>query len=81
MRAIATVLLGLSVLLDGVAFAVTATAAPVSRDTGYQAIIVECRRMYAGQRSRAVMAGRPMYVEGCFHQRTGKYPWQAGVTL
>jgi hypothetical protein len=73
-------LLASMILLDGVT-ACLAAAKPTTGQASYAAIMVECRRMYWGQRSPAVAASRPMFIEGCFRQRTGKHPWEAGVTV
>jgi hypothetical protein len=80
MPKIATGLLACMALLDG-ATACLAAAKPSTQQASYAAIMIECRRMYWGQRSPAVAASRPMFIEGCFRQRTGKHPWEAGVTV
>jgi hypothetical protein len=41
----------------------------------------ECTAQYCGRRSASVTAYRPLFIEGCFHQKTGKYPAQMGVSL
>jgi hypothetical protein len=68
-------------LLAGTTMSHAAVTKPAVPKVDYRAIMVECRKMYWGLRSPSVDASRPTLIEGCFRQRTGKHPWQAGVTV
>ena len=41
----------------------------------------ECIVQYCGLRSSSVSGYRPMFIESCFHRKTGQYPGQMGVAL
>src|SRR6516162_4563374 len=39
----------------------------------------ECIVQYCGLRSSSVSGYRPMFIESCFHRKTGQYPGQMGM--
>jgi hypothetical protein len=41
----------------------------------------ECLVQYCGLRSSSVSGYRAMFIESCFHRKTGQYPGQMGVAL
>ena len=41
----------------------------------------ECAAQDCGRRGTSVSGGRPVLIEGCFHQKTGKDPHQMGVAF
>jgi hypothetical protein len=47
----------------------------------YERAIMECRSYYFGQRSPSTSATRPMMIESCFYQKTGKFPAQVGIPI
>jgi hypothetical protein len=46
-----------------------------------QQAIVECRQQYSGNRGRAVNQARSTFIEGCFKQKTGRYPFELGIPI
>jgi hypothetical protein len=78
------VLLGPAVLLAGLSQMPTpgaAARAARGADAAAQHAIVACRQMYSGNRGRAVNQARPMFIEGCFKQMTGRYPFELGIPI
>jgi hypothetical protein len=55
--------------------------APHSADASAQQAIVWCRQAYGGDRGKAVNQAKPIWVENCFKQKTGYYPFQLGIPL
>jgi hypothetical protein len=43
--------------------------------------IVFCRQAYGGDRGKAINQAKPIWVENCFKQKTGYYPFQPGIPL
>ena len=41
----------------------------------------ECAIQYCGIRSRSVRGSRSMLIEGCFRQKTGRFPWEMGIGI
>jgi hypothetical protein len=46
-----------------------------------QQAIIECRQRYSGNRGRAVNQARSTFIEGCFKQATGHYPFELGIPI
>jgi hypothetical protein len=58
----------------------TAQAAPRPGVSAQQAMN-ECALMYCGHRDRSVRQSRPLMVEACFRQKTGRFPAEMGVAI
>jgi hypothetical protein len=59
-----------------------ALAAPKAKDVNAaQKAMDECARAYCGIRSRSVRGARPMLMESCFRQKTGRFPAQMGMAI
>jgi hypothetical protein len=78
-------LLGSSALAVLCLAQVPATGAPArgprGADAAAQQAIVECRQMYGGDRGKAVNQAKPIWVENCFKQKIGRYPFELGIPL
>ena len=59
----------------------TGLAARTGAGAAAQQAIIECRQTYGGYRGKAVEQAKPIYVERCFKQKTGYYPFQLGIPL
>ena len=60
----------------------TVHAAAKNADIGAaQKAMDECVIQYCGLRSPSVAGYSPMFIESCFHRKTGQYPGQMGVAL
>jgi hypothetical protein len=46
-----------------------------------QAAIVKCRQMYSGDRGKAVDQAKGTFIESCFKQATGHYPFELGIPI
>jgi hypothetical protein len=57
-----------------------ATAARIASSSAQQAI-VECRARYGGDRGRAGNQRRPIWIEDCFKEKTGRYPFELGIPI
>ena len=55
--------------------------APRGEVSGMQQAIVECRQMYGGDRGKAVNQVKPIWIESCFKQKTGHFPFELGIPL
>jgi hypothetical protein len=47
----------------------------------FKQAIVECRQMYGGDRGKVVNQVKPIWVENCFKQKTGHFPFEFGIPL
>ena len=77
-------LLASSLLLFGSGLmAGPAEAARDARGAGAstQRAIAECRQMYDGDRGMSGNQSRPTSIEGCFKQKTGRYPGELGIPI
>ena len=81
------VVLGLLVLVwqsvpsSGLAAPKSAAGQKAASNSAAEKAMDECTAQYCGRRSASVSGNRPLLIEGCFHQKTGKYPAQMGVTF
>jgi len=41
-----------------------------------QGAIAQCRHQYGGNRGSQGYIMRPYWIEQCYHEKTGKFPWQ-----
>ena len=58
----------------------TAHAVANNAETGAaQKAMDECAIQYCGIRSRSVRGSRSMLIEGCFRQKTGRFPGEMGI--
>lgn len=55
--------------------------APHGADASAQQAIVQCRQMYGGDRGKAVNQAKPIWIENCFKQKTGHFPFELGIPL
>jgi hypothetical protein len=80
-----TPLLGSSLLLVLCLADLSASGAPLraprGTDASAQQAIVQCRQMYGGDRGKAVNQAKPIWVENCFKQKTGHFPFELGIPL
>ncbi len=58
-----------------------AVRAAAGADASAQQAIVQCRRMYGGDRGKAVNQARPIWIESCFKVKTGRYPFELGIPI
>jgi len=57
-------------------------AAPKSQNgVAAQRAMDECALQYCGYRSASVTQSKPMWVESCFRQKTGRTPAEMGVAM
>jgi hypothetical protein len=81
------VVLGLLVLVwqsvptSGLAAPKNAAGQKTASNSAAEKAMDECTAQYCGRRSASVSGNRPLLIEGCFHQKTGKYPAQMGVAF
>jgi hypothetical protein len=63
----------------------SASGAPARATRGADAFaqraIVACRQMYGGDRGKAGNQGKPIWIENCFRDKTGHYPFELGIPL
>jgi hypothetical protein len=65
----------------GLAAPKSAAGQKAAANSAAQKAMDECAAQYCGRRSASVSGNRPLLIEGCFHQKTGKYPAQMGVAF
>jgi hypothetical protein len=41
-----------------------------------QQALAECKHQYGGHRGAQGRTMPPVWIESCYHERTGRYPWQ-----